>query len=248
VSAELAAELQQDLGVLGMQAVPRELRTWVTGVDLPLMPVVPLFLVDICFCVCGYKFYCHKAFFCGRSEYFNALLRDHFCETTADDGTPTINIRDVPAEVFCAVVCYIYTNIVQVREEHILEVLCAADMYLLPGLKRGCGAVLGSCLSTDNVVSRLKTARLFQLPHLEDQCTQFISVHIDKIANDEGLRDLIVQDAREVRSRQETDSIPVVDDIRYHITSAVQTVSEMDEAREKLQIIDRLLEDLGLDA
>ena len=59
-SAELAAELQQDLGVLGMQAVPQELRTWVTGVDLPLMPIVPLFLVDICFCVCGYKFYCHK--------------------------------------------------------------------------------------------------------------------------------------------------------------------------------------------
>jgi hypothetical protein len=59
-SAELVAELQQDLGVLGMQAVPQELRTWVTGVDLRLMPVVPLFLVDICFCVCGHKFYCHK--------------------------------------------------------------------------------------------------------------------------------------------------------------------------------------------
>jgi hypothetical protein len=59
-SAELSAELQQDLGVLGMQAVPHELRTWVTGVDLPLMPVVPPFLVDICFCVSGYKFYCHK--------------------------------------------------------------------------------------------------------------------------------------------------------------------------------------------
>jgi hypothetical protein len=72
--------------------------------------------------------------------------------------------------------------VLQVREEHILEVLCAADMYLLPGLKRGCGAVLGSCLSTANVVSRLKTARLFQLPHLEDQCTHFISVHIDKVA------------------------------------------------------------------
>jgi hypothetical protein len=59
-SAELAAKLQQDLGVLGMQAVPQELRTWVTGVDLRLMPVVPLFLVDICFSVSGYKFYCHK--------------------------------------------------------------------------------------------------------------------------------------------------------------------------------------------
>jgi ankyrin repeat/BTB/POZ domain-containing protein 1 len=69
----------------------------------------------------------------------------------------------------------------QVREENALEVLCAADMYLLPGLKRGCGSVLGSCLSIENVVSRLKTARMFQLPQLEDQCTKFISVHIDKV-------------------------------------------------------------------
>jgi hypothetical protein len=59
-SAELVAELQQDLGVLGMQAVPKELRTWVKGGNLPRMPIVPLFLVDVCFCVCGYKFYCHK--------------------------------------------------------------------------------------------------------------------------------------------------------------------------------------------
>ena len=59
-SAELAAELQQDLGVLGMQAVPQELSTWVTGIDLPLMPNVPLFLVDISFCVSGYRFNCHK--------------------------------------------------------------------------------------------------------------------------------------------------------------------------------------------
>jgi ankyrin repeat/BTB/POZ domain-containing protein 1 len=69
----------------------------------------------------------------------------------------------------------------QVREEHVLEVLCAADMYLLSGLKRGCGALLGSCLSTANVVTRLKTARLFQLPQLEDQCIRFISLRIDKV-------------------------------------------------------------------
>ncbi|XP_021931904.1 ankyrin repeat and BTB/POZ domain-containing protein 1-like isoform X2 [Zootermopsis nevadensis] len=247
-SAELAAKLQQDLGVLGVQALPQELRTWVTGVDLPLMPIVPLFLVDICFCVCGCKFYCHKAFFCGRSEYFNALLRDHFSETTADDGNPMVTIRNVPVEAFASVVYYIYTNAVQAREEYILDVLCAADMYLLPGLKRGCGVVLGSCLSTENVVNRLKTARLFQLPQLEDQCTRFISLHIDKVVHDEGLHDLIIQDATEVKGRQETDSIPVIDDIRYHIRSDVKAVSKLQEASEKLQMIDRLLEDLGLDA
>jgi ankyrin repeat/BTB/POZ domain-containing protein 1 len=56
-----------------------------------------------------------QAFFCGRSEYFNALLRDHFSETTADDGTPMATIRNVPVEAFAAVVYYIYTNVVQVH-------------------------------------------------------------------------------------------------------------------------------------
>lgn len=69
----------------------------------------------------------------------------------------------------------------QVREEHTLDVLYAADMYLLSGLKRGCGAFLGSSLSTENVVSRLKTARLFQLPQLEDQCIRFMCLHIDRV-------------------------------------------------------------------
>jgi hypothetical protein len=62
-----------------------------------------------------------QAFFCGRSEYFNALLRDHFSETMADEGNPMIVIKNVPVEAFAAVVYYIYTNAVQVcfsAEEH----------------------------------------------------------------------------------------------------------------------------------
>lgn len=55
-----------------------------------------------------------QAIFCGRSEYFNALLRDHFSETTADNGNPMVTIRNVPVEAFTAVVYYIYTNVVQV--------------------------------------------------------------------------------------------------------------------------------------
>jgi ankyrin repeat/BTB/POZ domain-containing protein 1 len=55
-----------------------------------------------------------QAFFCGRSEYFNALLQDHFSETTAVDGNPMVTIRNVPVEAFAAVVYYIYTNVVQV--------------------------------------------------------------------------------------------------------------------------------------
>ena len=76
----------------------------------------------------------------------------------------------------------------------------------------------------------------------------YIWVVFVQVIQDENLHELIIQDATEVKGRQETDSIPVIDDIRYHITSEVQTVSEMSEASEKLQLIDNLLEDLGLDA
>lgn len=62
------------------------------------------------------------------------------------------------------------------------------------------------------------------------------------------LQELILQDADEVEGRQETDSIPIIDDMRYHITLAVQDMSSMSEAQDKLRIIDSLLEDLGLDA
>lgn len=59
--------------------------------------------------------------------------------------------------------------------------------------------------------------------------------------------DLIVEDSQSVTKRQEIDSIPIVDDIRYHISSSVQTLSAVQEAQEKLAELDNLLQELGLD-
>ena len=60
--------------------------------------------------------------------------------------------------------------------------------------------------------------------------------------------EFIHEDATSVKGREETDSIPIVDDIRFHITNFVQTYSDMYEADDRLAAIDRLLEDLDLDA
>ena len=62
-----------------------------------------------------------------------------------------------------------------------LDVLSAADMCLLPGLKRLCGNFLVELLDQENVLPVLKTARLFQLPKLEDACTQFIAENLDQV-------------------------------------------------------------------
>ena len=60
--------------------------------------------------------------------------------------------------------------------------------------------------------------------------------------------DLVREDAASVQGRQETDSIPVVDDIRFHITNFMQTFSDMYDAEQKLGALHSLLDRLGLDA
>lgn len=63
----------------------------------------------------------------------------------------------------------------------------------------------------------------------------------------EDFQDLVKEDASEIKGRQETDSIGIIDDIRFHLTNFVQTYSEMEEANERLRLVDDLLEDLNLD-
>ena len=63
----------------------------------------------------------------------------------------------------------------------------------------------------------------------------------------EDFADLVKADALEVQNREETDSIDIVDSIRFHITSFIKTYSEMMEAEELLKIIDDFLESIGLE-
>lgn len=69
----------------------------------------------------------------------------------------------------------------QLSPENAYDVLCVADMYLLPGLKRLCGRTLAQILDEDNVVSIWRIAKLFQLTRLEDQCTEYMAKIIEKV-------------------------------------------------------------------
>lgn len=66
--------------------------------------------------------------------------------------------------------------------ESVFDVLCVADMYLLPGLKRLCGKILAQTLCKDNVVYMWKTAKLFQLSRLEDQCVEYMAKIIYQVS------------------------------------------------------------------
>lgn len=69
----------------------------------------------------------------------------------------------------------------QLSHDSVYEVLCVADMYLLPGLKRLCGRTLAALLSEENVLHMWKTAKLFSLSRLEDQCTEYMAKIIERV-------------------------------------------------------------------
>lgn len=84
---------------------------------------------------------------------------------------------------------------------------------------------------------------MFDLPRLEDQCYQYMAERIEQIIEMEDFHQIIMEDANVVQGREDVDSIDVVDNIRFHLTS-----NSIDEAHDKLEMIDFLLERLNLNA
>lgn len=60
------------------------------------------------------------------------------------------------------------------------------------------------------------------------------------------LAEVIKEDAALVEERQATDSVPLVDEIRFHIASNVQTYSEIEEANQKLEALEELLVSINI--
>ena len=71
----------------------------------------------------------------------------------------------------------------QLNESNVFDVLRVGDMYLLQGLKRYCGNVISKYIDHDSVVSILRTARLLNLPRLEDDCAVFIAHNLEAVRN-----------------------------------------------------------------
>lgn len=81
-----------------------------------------------------------QAFFCGRSDYFKALLEDHFCESEelqTQPSIPVVTLHNISEDIFIRVLYYIYSDDTEVRlvTEHfllcclLLEVCTAVVFY-----------------------------------------------------------------------------------------------------------------------
>lgn len=101
--------------------------------------------------------------------------------------------------------------------EAVLQVLHAADRFLLEGLKARCAVLLHPYVTEDTAVGLLLLSEETHCGRLGEICCRVIAQHLEGLAGSPELRQAVVESARSVRNRQATDSIPVLDDISFHV-------------------------------
>lgn len=210
-----------------------------------------------------------------KSEYFTTALSSGFAESQQKIPVFTLELNMQVAEI---VLVFLYTDRVQIPRELALDVLEAASFLLLSTLKQLAAISLTSSMRaphTDelpdgtDIYSILRIGWRTETQRLEQFAAKYLARHLDDFLYEEEFRDIVVESAARILNRQETDTIELVDDIRYYLGqnwgiddveenrkpgSAVKEEYDMPltgwELRynEQLSKLDELLASLSLDA
>ncbi|KAF3323062.1 BTB/POZ and MATH domain-containing protein 2-like protein [Carex littledalei] len=128
---------------------------------------------DVTFEVEGERISAHRFMLAARSPVFEAELHGPFAES---NSICVINIHDMKAEVFKALLRFIYTDDFEPpSDELVQDLFVASDRYNLQMLKAKCQERLWVDLSIENVLPTLILAEQHSSPWLKEKCLEFAS-------------------------------------------------------------------------
>jgi len=126
---------------------------------------------DILFLVQGSPIYAHKVILYTRSDYFRPLIDNGMKESQMNQ----IELNDITPSLFRLILEYIYTGQVSaIDADNAVDLLIAADRYLLHSLKTLIQQALVRVISPDNVVDFLEISDQYQCTLLREKCIRFV--------------------------------------------------------------------------
>ncbi|KQJ86385.1 hypothetical protein BRADI_4g05091v3 [Brachypodium distachyon] len=146
---------------------------------------------DVEFLVSGESFAAHKAVLAARSP----VLMAQFYGDMMEKSCPSVEIKDMDAAVFKALLHFIYADDDTVPESAVMaqHLLAAADRYGLDRLKAICEAKLCADIEVETAVATLALAEQHGCGQLKDRCVEFIvgsPTVLDAVMATEGYRHL----------------------------------------------------------
>lgn len=125
---------------------------------------------DIKFVLNNKTIYANKLILVSGSSVFSAMFKHQMKEAREN----VIKITDIPYEVLMETLRFIYAGKVNEIEKYAKELLAAADMYNLEGLKEMCTIHLCKSMSVDNAIDYLHSADLHNAQELRNKAIEFI--------------------------------------------------------------------------
>lgn len=183
----------------------------------------------------------HKAMLI-RSPYFEAMFSSEFLEAQETEHLHTVKIDCTP-EVAEIILTFMYTEKADVPLELALELLYAADMLLMDKLKTKAAVAISTLGSATNniLVDRTHTndpdaepqqvemepIDIYDVMHaawdlrvqrLEEFGARYLAYRLEDYIDEPEFADLIQESASRIKKREETDTIELLDDIRYYLS------------------------------
>lgn len=186
----------------------------------------------------------HKAMLI-RSPYFETMFSSQFAEAQESEFLRVIKVDCAP-EVLEIILTFLYTEKAECPLELGLDLLYAADMLFLDKLKTKAATAIstlgsgndnvwvdrthgGSGEDSDapapevemepiNVYDVIHAAWDLKVQRLEEFAARYIAHRLEDYIDDDEFAELIRESAGRLRRREQTDTIELLDDIRYYLS------------------------------
>ncbi|KAJ4355969.1 uncharacterized protein N0V89_003994 [Didymosphaeria variabile] len=211
----------------------------------------------------------HKAMLL-RSEYFSTMLTSPFREA---QQTPYLQIvtLDCSPKVLETILTFLYTERSDFDLDVAIDVLFTADQLFIEKLKQRAALIIStlgngnsSTVESENPRGETDTEEVIDIyeviragwdtrvQRLEEFGARYIAYRLERYIDTPEFAEIVQESARRVKARQETDTVELVDDIRYYLSDRFRLrfedsgLDEMMEQRGDADAIAEAMEALGV--
>ncbi|XP_047439537.1 kelch-like protein 10 [Mugil cephalus] len=134
-------------------------------------------LCDVVIKVGHAEFDAHKVILCSCSLYFRTL----FTGMWATPEKVEFTIPGVSPQMMQHIINYAYTHSVPITEDNVVDILAAADQFIVPGMVQACSFFLEDQLCMRNCMGIWKMVDFYHCPEFRHRVFLYILYHFERI-------------------------------------------------------------------
>ncbi|KAL5118969.1 hypothetical protein ACEQ8H_003098 [Pleosporales sp. CAS-2024a] len=171
-----------------------------------------------------------------RSEYFLTMFSSHFKEAQDTPHLQIITI-DCSPPVLETILTFLYTEKADFGLDIAIDVLFAADQLFIEKLKQRAAILISalgngstSAVESDNprgatdadealdIYEVMRAGWDTRVQRLEEFAARYIAYRLERYIDQPEFAELVLESANRVKARQETDTVELIDDLRFYLS------------------------------